>query len=592
MDLGDNEHLNKCKNKDFEEEFLKWMNVFKEISLKETNHLHRRNKEKPNCRKKYPNQQKVKPKVKKETKDRKHEINPDLVLEYHKLLNFYRKSSERTSFAGTFSNPTCGPGRTTIVHLFEWKWTDIAKECERFLGPMGFCGVQISPPNENRLVQNRPWWERYQPVSYKLQTRSGTEDQLRDMISRCNNVNVRVYVDSVINHMTGTGGSGTGTAGSHWDGDSLSYPGVPYSAWDFNTGNECHSSDMNIHNYNDPTEVRNCRLVSLADLKLSKDYVRGEIAQYMNHLIDLGVAGFRIDAAKHMWPGDLRIVFGKLKSLNSGVFGSGAKPFIFQEVIDMGGEPISMSDYTGIGRVTNFIFGAKLGQVFRNENKASYLHNWGEAWGMPNSNDVVVFIDNHDNQRGHGGGGGPLTHFEPRAYKLATAFMMAHPYGFPRLMSSFNFDRSNTDQGPPAHNDVINDVTINADNTCGNGWTCEHRWRQIYNMVAFRNVVMGQNLQHWWDNGNYQIAFGRGNKGFIVMNMDNHNLDQTLQTGLPAGTYCDVISGNYDGSSCSGTEIQVGSDGNAHFSVSNSSDDPMIAIHVGAKKGQAKRVTT
>lgn len=37
----------------------------------------------------------------------------------------------------------------------------------------------------------------------------------------------------------------------------------------------------------------------------------------MNRLIDLGVAGFRIDAAKHMWPGDMQVVFGKLKNLRT-----------------------------------------------------------------------------------------------------------------------------------------------------------------------------------------------------------------------------------------------------------------------------------
>lgn len=34
-------------------------------------------------------------------------------------------------------------GRTTMVHLFEWKFQDIAKECETFLGPMGYGGVQV-----------------------------------------------------------------------------------------------------------------------------------------------------------------------------------------------------------------------------------------------------------------------------------------------------------------------------------------------------------------------------------------------------------------------------------------------------------------
>ena len=39
-------------------------------------------------------------------------------------------------------DPNCN-GKQVIVHLFEWKWTDIAAECERFLGPAGYCGFQV-----------------------------------------------------------------------------------------------------------------------------------------------------------------------------------------------------------------------------------------------------------------------------------------------------------------------------------------------------------------------------------------------------------------------------------------------------------------
>lgn len=63
-------------------------------------------------------------------------------------------------------------------------------------------------------------------------------------------------------------------------------------------------------------QVRNCRLVGLPDLVLSKDYVSDKIAEYMNRLISIGVAGFRIDAAKHMWPNDLNTLIGKLKNLS------------------------------------------------------------------------------------------------------------------------------------------------------------------------------------------------------------------------------------------------------------------------------------
>ncbi len=41
------------------------------------------------------------------------------------------------------------PPRTTFVHLFEWKWSDIEQECVNFLGPKGFSAVQVSPPNEH-----------------------------------------------------------------------------------------------------------------------------------------------------------------------------------------------------------------------------------------------------------------------------------------------------------------------------------------------------------------------------------------------------------------------------------------------------------
>ena len=91
--------------------------------------------------------------------------------------------------------PAYAEGHDGMVHLFEWHWTTIAEECENFLGPHRFGGVQVSPPNENRIVENppgnRPWWERYQPISYKLETRSGTRAQFIDMVQRCNAVGVR-----------------------------------------------------------------------------------------------------------------------------------------------------------------------------------------------------------------------------------------------------------------------------------------------------------------------------------------------------------------------------------------------------------------
>ena len=87
-----------------------------------------------------------------------------------------------------------------------------------------------------------------------------------------------------------------------------------------------------MQDYNDTIQVRNCRLTGLRDLKGSLHYVRDEIARYMNRLIDLGVAGFRIDAAKHMWPKDIHETLNRLHRLNTSWFPADTKPFIYQEV--------------------------------------------------------------------------------------------------------------------------------------------------------------------------------------------------------------------------------------------------------------------
>lgn len=55
----------------------------------------------------------------------------------------------------------------------------------------GFFSEKVSPPNENVIVSGRPWWERYQPVSYNITTRSGNNSEFGDMVARCNKVGIR-----------------------------------------------------------------------------------------------------------------------------------------------------------------------------------------------------------------------------------------------------------------------------------------------------------------------------------------------------------------------------------------------------------------
>jgi alpha-amylase len=239
-------------------------------------------------------------------------------------------------------------------------------------------------------------------------------------------------------------------------------------------------------------------------------------------------------------------------------------------------------EYSHIGTVTEFKYAVDLGRAFRGAMELKHLRTIGDTWEqyLP-SHLALTFIDNHDSQRGDNPN--VLTYKQPRVYKMATAFHLAWPYGVPRVMSSFDFNSH--DQGPPMdENENIIGATINPDKTCGGGWICEHRWRQIYNMVGFRNEVLFTGVENWYDNWSNQIAFSRGKKGFIAFN-GQHNVDMKvwLTTGLPEGVYCDVISGSKIDNECTGKSVQVFADSRAEIIIYSNEDDGILAIHTGAK---------
>lgn len=57
-----------------------------------------------------------------------------------------------------------------------------------------------------------------------------------------------------------------------------------------------------MDNYDDRNNAYNCYLYGLVDLYHRSDYVRQTIANYLNTMVDIGVAGFLIDTAKNVWP--------------------------------------------------------------------------------------------------------------------------------------------------------------------------------------------------------------------------------------------------------------------------------------------------
>ena len=160
-----------------------------------------------------------------------------------------------------------------FVHLFEWKWLDIASECEAVLGPAGFAAVQVSPPQEHSITPSFDWSERYQPVSYSIaRSRSGTGAEFSEMVQRCKAAGVGIYVDAVINHMTNSPSPGVGSNGTAYT--KYNYPGL-YAPSDFHPG-------CVVNDYTNAANVQECELLSLPDLDTGSPSVRQKIASYLS----------------------------------------------------------------------------------------------------------------------------------------------------------------------------------------------------------------------------------------------------------------------------------------------------------------------
>lgn len=101
-------------------------------------------------------------------------------------------------------------------------------------------------------------------------------------------------------------------------------------------------------------------------------------------------------------------------------------------------------------------------------------------------------------------------------------------------------------------------------------------------MIGFKNAVKGTDINDWWSNGDQQIAFCRGNKGFIAFT-NNGNISRKFQTRLPIGIYCDVISGNLVKGTCTGKTVEVEKDGTAFVQIPSQNEDGVLAIHVNAR---------
>ena len=309
--------------------------------------------------------------------------------------------------------------------------------------------------------------------------------------------------------------------------------------------------------------MRYCELVNLADLATGTDRVREGLRAYLDDLLSLGVAGFRIDAAKHMEPADIAAITAGLPD----------DVRVYQEVIRASGEPIQPEDYLDNGPSWEFLY-ARTVKSMVDSGALNPDVVFGPDGGSVPSELAISFVDNHDTERN----GETLSYKDGEAYLLGLAFLLAHPYGTPQLTSGYAFE--GRDAAPPLQADGRV-----ADASCADAadapkpryepgeWVCPQRWTGVQGMLAFRSAVGDAPLTDSvrFDGEPRALSgFGRGEYGYIAFNAGAVSLSGTFETSLRAGTYTDVLSG---------ATVAVDDDGRFTAEVPGRG---FVALHVGA----------
>ena len=429
-----------------------------------------------------------------------------------------------------------GSGHDVIANLWEWNWRSVARECTNVLGPAGYGGVQVAPPQDSLSRSGpapvHPWWEVYQPVDYNLTSRMGNEAQFKSMVTTCRRAGVKVIVDAVINHMTGQGDTSYG--GVHYT--KYAYAGI-YTPADFHVpAGECPTGG-DILDFNNYLQVVKCELVSLSDLRTETEHVRATVAAYLNKLIGYGVSGFRVDAAKHLGQTDLAAIEARLhRTLD------GERPYIALEVPPGGPGKLSPWAFRGVGRPARVRLrhpDARRVQELRDAAGRQHHRAPGAGRGLgPAPERQVARVRGQPRHRAQ------RLHAELQGRRAQHAGHRVHAGRRLRDARRLRQLRVRRQRRLPTGRSG----GYITDTNCASGWVCTDR--TVANLVGWHNYAGDAPQANWYDDGVNLIAFSRGHRAWIAINNEDAPVTRTFATGLAPGRYCDVIHGDAGRTAC------------------------------------------
>lgn len=170
-----------------------------------------------------------------------------------------------------------------ILSLFNCKLQDI-KGVLPLVKEQGFDAVQISPLQRTKNEESNEWWILYQPINFEIGNKIGSKEDLIELCEEARRNGLIIVADTVFNHLAGSDNEGSLHPHPDCDRDLLYEPNcwkerIPITDWD---------NRYQVTHY----------CMGLPGLNPDNTIVQQKVITMLNEYADLGVDGFRFDAAK------------------------------------------------------------------------------------------------------------------------------------------------------------------------------------------------------------------------------------------------------------------------------------------------------
>ena len=301
-------------------------------------------------------------------------------------------------------NTNMGTNPGPILHAWDWKISDIMSNLDE-IQAANYKAIQISPlqpiKGDEYSAQNDPnkvWSLIYQPVGLCVADENenpiGDKYQLASLTSAAKAKGIDIIVDVIANHLA------EGSTPRTLDPQVRNYEKTIYDSPLIHTLGNVGGDD------NTEYIVRGS-LGGLPDLQTENSFVEARVISMLQEYIDLGVAGFRFDAAKHIetptdgqyasdfWPD----VIGAINTYGINSPKLGKAPYCYGEILTVG----DYRDWNGFTKyidVTSDAYATDIRQAFNDNKEEDVIHKG--FWINQGADYAVLYAETHDNfVKGH-----------------------------------------------------------------------------------------------------------------------------------------------------------------------------------------------